>query len=205
MAERLVPDLRTEARVEAGSGAEEGVGGAAGAKGRSLLVRVPFAERFRVVDVGAAGAAGDVGVDELALAAGAGLVVVLADGADGDFFAPAAVAPRWDERPLAEPDCVEPDCVAAALFGVVAFVGAAAFVRADVEGVLVGVSELMEQRYAVFTARRESDPGLRHPARVPRVAGRGTDSAAPYRPRAVHFPALWVSWAGPSRSSWSSR
>jgi hypothetical protein len=131
--------------VEAGSGAVEGDGAATGANGRSLLVRVPFAERVRVVDVCAAGAAGDVGFDELAFVARAGLAGVLAE---GPFFAPPAVAPLGDE-----PGFVAPDRGVAAFFGAVARFGA------DVDGVLVGFSALMEQRYAVFPARRESDPG----------------------------------------------
>jgi hypothetical protein len=188
--------------VEAGSGAEEGDGAAAGANGRSLLVRVPFAERVRVVDgcaADAAGAAGDVGFDEPALVPRAALVGVLADGADGGFFAPTAVAPLWDARPVVDPDRVDPER------GVTASVGAAARFGADVDGFLVGFSALMEQRYAVFSARRESDPGPPTPGTGPAVPGRGTDSTARRGPRAVHFPALWASWAGPSRSSWSSR
>jgi hypothetical protein len=185
--------------VEAGSGAVEGDGAATGANGRSLLVRVPFAERVRVVDVCAAGAAGDVGFDALAFVARAGLVGGLAGVlagvlAEGDFFAPAAVALPWDE-----PRFVAADRGVAALFGVGAIFGA------DGEDVLVGFSALMEQRYAVFSARRESDPGHRPPPAGFGSAGPGDGFRCPARTRAVHFPALWASWAGPSRSSWSSR
>ena len=180
--------------MEAGSGAEEGDAGAAGANGRSLLVRVPFAERVRVADLSAAGAPGDVGFDGAVFAAGAVLVGVL----DVAFVAPVAVAPSRDEPPLVEPDRVDP------VRGAAAFFGAAALFGADVEGFLVGFSALMEQRYAVFTARRESDPGPPTPRAGSGRGGPATDSAARHRPREVHFPALWASWAGPSRSSWSS-
>jgi hypothetical protein len=126
--------------VEAGSGADEGDGAAAGANGRSLLVRVPFAERVRVADPCAAGAPGDVGFDGAVFASGAALVGAL----DVVFAAPVAVLPSRDEPPLVEPDRVDP------VRGAAAFFGAAALFGADVEGFLLGFSALMDQRYAVF-------------------------------------------------------
>ena len=75
--------------------------------------------------------------------AGALLAGVLAD---AGFVAPAPA-----ELPLPEPDRVEPALVDPAL------AGAPARFRADVEGFVVGFSALMEQRYAVTLAPRESD------------------------------------------------
>jgi hypothetical protein len=160
--------------VDWGSGAEEGAAGATGANGRSLLVRVPFAERFRAVDVAAAAATGEAGVERPAVAAGGVLVGALAGGAflDPAAVAPPLVAPPWDAPPLVEPDREDPLRGVAALFGVAALVGA------DVEGFLVGFSALMEQRYAVFTARRESDPGPPTPATSSRRVLPPADSAA---------------------------
>jgi hypothetical protein len=143
---RLVPVRRTDARVDAGSGGEPAGVDEAGANGRSLLVRVPFAERVLVVDPSAEGAApvpADVDCDEFEVGAWPVLAGVRA--------AAGFLAPAPPEPPLPEPDGVEPVLVDPAL------AGAAVRFWADVEGFLVGFSALMEQRYAVTFARRESD------------------------------------------------
>jgi hypothetical protein len=74
--------------------------------------------------------------------------------------------------PLVERDRVDPVPAVAGL--------ADAEVRfaADDGDFVVGFSALMEQRYAVFPARRESDPGPRRPDTGSRRGGSGPDSAA---------------------------
>ena len=155
--------------MDAGSCGEPDGEDAAGANGRSLLVRVPFAERVLLVGppaaaAPAAGIPGGVGFDEPAFVAGAALAGPSA--AEG-FFAPAAAEP-----PSAEPDRVEPVRVVPAFFGVAERFGA------DAEGLVVGFSALMEQRYAVFPARRESEPSHEPPGTGPGHAPRVADLAA---------------------------
>jgi hypothetical protein len=175
VAERLVPVRRTEARVEAGTSAAGLAWVAAGANGRSLLVRVPFAERRVLVDA-AAGASVPVppDVDVGACAFSAVLAGVLREDA---FFAPAPVLLPLAEPVAAGPPLVELDRVDPAR-GVEAFFGADVRFGADEVDLVVGFSALMEQRYAVFTARRESDPRAPEPGTGPRSAGSGPDSAA---------------------------
>jgi len=207
VAERLVPVRRTEARVDAGTSEAGPELAAAGANGRSLLVRVPFAER-RVLVAPAAGASVPVPVDvdfDEGTAVGAVLAEALLEEA---FFVPAPavlplagrplVGPDFAGLPVAEPDCVDPVPAVAGL------ADADVRFRADDVDLAVGFSALMEQRYAVFSWRRESDSG-RARQMPARPSGSGADGAARRGPRGVHFPALWASWAGPSRSSWSSR
>jgi hypothetical protein len=148
---------------------------AAGANGRSLLVRVPFAER-RVLVAAAAGASVPVppDVDVGACAFSAVLSGVLREDA---FFAPAPVLLPLAEPVVAGPPLVELDRVDPAR-GVEAFFGADVRFGADEVDLVVGFSALMEQRYAVFTARRESDPRAPAPGARPRSAGSGPDSAA---------------------------
>ena len=138
--------------MDAGSCGEPDGMDAAGANGRSLLVRVPFAERGLVVDPPAAGEAvfalEAVDRDECAFVAGAVLDGVLAGAGSA---APALPESALPESALPEPDRVDPDLVGPAP------VGAAVRFLADVEGFVVGFSALMEQRYAVTFARRESD------------------------------------------------
>ena len=158
--------------MEAGSGAPAFDWDAAGANGRSLLVRVPFAER-RVLDppaagvtvpvAGAADVDGDVDGDAVVCLAWAFLawVVLTGVGAADAFFAPPAVELPARDPPVAEPPVVEPDGVAA---DPVDRADAEVRLRADDVGLGVGMSALMEQRYAVFQERRES---------VPRATSRG--------------------------------
>lgn len=203
VAVRLVPVRRTEARVDAGSGWEGRDCDGAGANGRSLLVRVPVAERLFVVAPAAAGGVVPAGDEDFAGVVGpAGVVGVLAlpagGLADADFFVPAPADPVPAAAPLVGAGRADAARV------VLVLAGFAVLFWADVEGFVVGLSALMEQRYAVFAARRESDP-----VPVAHQAGRRTGLPrgrfrGPRGTRAVHFPALWASWAGPSRSSWSS-
>jgi hypothetical protein len=81
--------------------------------------------------------------DEGAFVVGAVLDGVLADAG--------CVAPALPESTLPESALLEPDRVGPAP------VGAAVRFLADVEGFVVGFSALMDQRYAVTFARRESD------------------------------------------------
>jgi hypothetical protein len=181
VAERLVPVRRTEARVDAGSCAAAFDGDAAGANGRSLLVRVPFAER-RVLDPPAAGGtvpvAGSVGVDGAVCLAWAFLawVVLTGVGAGEAFFAPPAVELPARDPPVGAPPVAEPDGVAAVP---VDRADVDVRLRADDAGLGVGVSALMEQRYAVFSPRRESDlPAADSRRRPTSRPPRRSDSAA---------------------------
>ena len=103
------------------------------------------------------------------------------------FFVPAPVLvplaePALVVLPLAEPDVavlplveldrVDPVPVVAGL------ADAAVRFGADDGDFVVGFSALMEQRYAVFTARRESDPGPPTPGAGSRRGGPASDSAA---------------------------
>lgn len=144
-----------------------------GANGRSLLVRVPLADRF-VVDPAAPFVAEPVPVDSAfagsATGVGAGLLAALS----------VEPAPAGDFLVLAR---VWPAVVPA--FAVRAFVVLAFVVPVAAEGVdrfraglgsLVDFCGLMDQRYAVFPALRESVPG-------PCVLRRACAGQSRFRPR----------------------
>ena len=125
-----------------------------------------------------------VDVDEGACALGAVLAGALPEEA---FFVPAPVLvplaePALVVLPLAEPDVavlplVELDRVDP-VPAVAVLADADVRFGADDGDFVVGFSALMEQRYAVFSARRESDPGPRTPDSGCRRGGPGPDSAA---------------------------
>jgi hypothetical protein len=184
-ADRLVPVRRTEARVVAGSSAEEV--GRAGAvnSGRSLLVRVPVADRVvegfpesAVVDDADAACFGVASLADALRAAVAPLSVDVAPFARGAVELPDAELP--------------PEAPFRARCGVEGEGGSADDAAAG------DFSALMEQRYVVIDAGCEPIPS--RPAEVRGPSG-AAPSTGPAGLRALHFPPLWASWARPSRSS----
>jgi hypothetical protein len=167
VADRLVPVRRTEARTEAGSACAVRGPEGAGANGRSLLVRVPFAERVvgedpavRAAVVAPESAAAAPAAAPAAVGAGRGAFLPV-DRPAGDVPAEDVAAEDVGFARLG-PAGVELDRVDGAFV-------LPALLEADVRfgagaGSPVDFSALMDQRYAVCPAARESNPG---PAALP--------------------------------------